>query len=156
MLFEYLSQTPEGTKLRQQGEGEQAQKRARERVERAIKDLKDKTASEHEIVRQIYKETTPTFDPGDDGIWSEIDLLEGDPVHRGAAMRNPRFNLFWLRAEGDERQGLWEKGVFMKWHKSDLLPNDHVFTSRYIYKIMRSAKTVEEYRFKANNSQLTE
>ena len=30
---------------------------------------------------------TPTFDPGDDGIWSEIDLLEGDPVHRGVAMR---------------------------------------------------------------------
>ena len=23
-----------------------------------------------------------TFDPEDDGIWSEIDLLEGDPVHR--------------------------------------------------------------------------
>jgi hypothetical protein len=46
-----------------------------------MKDLTDQTASENEVVRQIYKQTTPTFDPGDDGIWSEINLLEGDPVH---------------------------------------------------------------------------
>ena len=57
--------------------------------------------------------------------------------------------LFWLRAEGDEWQGLWEKGVFKKWNRSDLLPNDRVFTSRYVYKIKRSAKTGEAYRFKA-------
>ena len=66
------------------------------------------------------------------GIWSEIDLLEGDPVHRGAAMRNPCFKSLWLRAEGDEWQDLWEKGAFKKWNRSDLLPNDHVFTSRYV------------------------
>ena len=42
---------------------------------------------------------------GDDGIWSEIDLLEGDPVHRGVAMRNPRFKPFWLRAEGIRKDG---------------------------------------------------
>ncbi len=64
-------------------------------------------------------------------------------------MRNPRFKPFWLRAEGDEWQGLWEKGVFKKWNRSDLLPNDRVFTSRYVYKIKRSAKTGEAYRFKA-------
>ena len=51
-----------------------------------MKGLKDKTASENEEVRQIYKQITPTFDPGNDGIWSEIDLLEGDPVHRGVAI----------------------------------------------------------------------
>ena len=144
-----VAQTPDVIKLRQQGEEQQALERARERVERAVKDLKNKIASENEEVRQIYKQITPTFDPGDDGIWSEIDLLEGDPVHRGVAMRNPRFKPFWLRAEGDEWQGLCEKGVFKKWNRSDLLPNDRVFTSRYVYKIKRSAKTGEAYRFKA-------
>jgi hypothetical protein len=149
ILFAYLSQTPEGIKLRQQGEKQQALEHARERLERAVKGLKDKIASENEVVRQIYKQITPTFDPRDDGIWSEIDLLEGDPMHRGVAMRNPRHKPFWLRAEGDEWQGLWEKGTFKKWNRSDLLPNDRVFTSRYVYKIKRSAKTGEAYRFKA-------
>ena len=64
-------------------------------------------------------------------------------------MRNPRFKPFWLKAEGSEWQGLWEKGVFKKWKRSDLLPNDRVFTSRYVYKIKRPAKTGEAYRFKA-------
>jgi hypothetical protein len=45
-------------------------------------------------------------------------------------MRNPRFKPFWLRAEGDEWQVLWEKGVLKKWNRSDLLPNDRVFTSQ--------------------------
>jgi hypothetical protein len=64
-------------------------------------------------------------------------------------MRTPRFKPFWLRAESDEWQGLWEKGVFKKWIRSDLLPHDRIFTSRYVYKIKRSAKTGETYRFKA-------
>jgi hypothetical protein len=75
----------------QQGEEQQALDRARERVERAVKGLKDKIALEIEEVRQISKQITPTFDPEDDGIWSEIDFLKGDPVHRGVALRNPRF-----------------------------------------------------------------
>jgi hypothetical protein len=29
----------------------------------------------------------------------EIDMLEGDPAHRGMAMRNARFKPFWLTAE---------------------------------------------------------
>jgi len=95
-----VAQTPEVIKLRQQGEEQQALERARERVERAVQDLKNKIASENEEVRQIYKQITPTFDPEDDGIWSEIDLLEGDPVHRGVAMRNLRLKPFWLKAEG--------------------------------------------------------
>ena len=89
-IFAYLSQTPEGIELRQQGEKQQALEHARERLERAVKGLKDKTASGNEVVRQIYKQITPTLNPGDNGIWSEIDLLEGDPMHRGVAMRNPR------------------------------------------------------------------
>jgi hypothetical protein len=36
-------------------------------------------------------------------------------------MRNPRHKPFWLRAEGDEWQGLWEKGTLKKWNRSDLL-----------------------------------
>ena len=118
-------------KLRQQGEEQQAFKRAREHVERAVKDLVDKIASENKEVRQIHKQITPTFDPEDDGIWSEIDLLEGDPVHRGVALRNLHFKPFWLKAEGSEWQDLWEKGVFKKWKRSDLLPNDRVFTQAF-------------------------
>jgi hypothetical protein len=114
-----------------------------------VKGLNDKTASEIEVVRLIYKQITPTLDPGDDVIWSKIDLLEGDPVHRGVAMKNPRLKPFGLRAEGDEWQGLWEKGTFEKWNRSVLLPNDRIFTSRYVYKIKRPAKTGEAYRFKA-------
>jgi hypothetical protein len=60
-----VAQTPEVIKLRQQGEEQQALERARERVERAVKDLKNKIASENEEVRQIYKQITPTFDPED-------------------------------------------------------------------------------------------
>jgi hypothetical protein len=42
ILFAYLSQTPEGIKLRQQGEKQQALEHSRERLERAVKGLKDK------------------------------------------------------------------------------------------------------------------
>jgi hypothetical protein len=63
-------------------------------------------------------------------------------------LRNPRHKPFWLRAEGDEWQGLWEKSTLKKWNRSDLLPNDRVFISRYVYKIKRSAKTGKAYRFK--------
>ena len=76
-------------------------------------------------------------------------MLEGDPVHRGVAMRNPRFKPFWLKAEADEWAGIWQKGVFKRRLRSDLLSNDRVFTSKYVYKIKRSAKTGETYRFKA-------
>jgi len=100
-------------------------------------------------VKQIYKQVTPTFAPDDDSIWAEVDLLEGDPAHRGVAMRNPRFKPFWLKAEADEWAGLWQKGVFKSWRRSDLLPDDRVFTSKYVYKIKRSAETGEAYRFKA-------
>jgi hypothetical protein len=62
MLFTYLSQTPEGINLRQQVEKQQALEHARERLERAVKGLEDKSASENEVFRQIYKQITPTFD----------------------------------------------------------------------------------------------
>jgi len=76
------------------------------RATRSATTASNKIASENEVVRQIYKQITPTLNPGDNGIWSEIDLLEGDPMHRGVAMRNPRHKPFVLRAEGDQWQGL--------------------------------------------------
>ena len=46
-------------------------------------------------------------------------------------MRNPRLKPFWLKAEVSEWQDLWEKGVFKKWKRSYLLPNDRVFTQAF-------------------------
>ena len=115
--------------LRKQVEERLAQKRSAQRVEKAYQELQEKTKAEEKVVKQIYKQVTPTFAPDDDSIWAEVDLLEGDPVHRGVAMRNPRFKPFWLKAEADEWAGLWQKGVFKRWLRSDLLPNDRVFTS---------------------------
>ena len=135
--------------LRKQIEERVMRKRTAQRVEQAFHELQAKADAESEAVKQIYKQVTPTFAPDNDNIWAEVDLLEADPAHRGIAMRNPRFKPFWLKAEADEWAGLWEKGVFKQWRRSDLLPNDRVFTSRYVYKIKRSAKTGEAYRFKA-------
>ena len=74
--------------------------------------------------RPLYIQVIDTFPPISDSIWDEIDLLEGDPPHRGAALRNQKFKPFWLAAEEDEWAGLWDKGVFKRWNKSDLLKND--------------------------------
>ena len=76
-------------------------------------------------------------------------MLEGDPAHRGMAMRNARFKFLWFTAEGSGWEGVWDKGVFKKWNHSDLLKNDRVFTNRYVYKVKRSSKTGAAYRFKS-------
>jgi hypothetical protein len=75
-------------------------------------------------------------------------MLKDDPAHKGMAMCNTRFKSFWLTVEDSEWEGLWDKGVFKKWNRSDLLKNNRVFTSRYVCKIKRSAKTGAVYRFK--------
>jgi hypothetical protein len=41
----------------------------------------------------IYQQIIDTFPPNSNSIWDEIDLLEGDPPHRGAALRNLNSNL---------------------------------------------------------------
>jgi hypothetical protein len=64
-------------------------------------------------------------------------------------MRNARFRAYSIQAEEKEWQELWKRGVFKKWSRKDLLNNDRVFTSRYVYKLKRSAITGEVYRFKA-------
>ena len=53
------------------------------------------------------------------------------------------------RSPAEVLQGLWEKGVFKKWSRKDLLNNDRVFTSRYVYKLKRSATKGEVYNFEA-------
>ena len=57
-----VTQTPEVIKLRQQGEEQQALERARERVERAVKDLKNKIASENEEVILLKAFHTTAYD----------------------------------------------------------------------------------------------
>ena len=110
--------------------------------------LSKKPEREALLLAILNRSWTRTCEPLDT-ILDEIDLLEDDPPHRGVAMRNARFRPYWIEAEEKEWQGLWEKGVFKKWSRKDLLSNDRVFTSRYVYKLKRSAITGEVYRFKA-------
>jgi hypothetical protein len=119
-----------------------AQERAAMRAKEAIAHVKKQHLQEAE--KPFFTQITETFAADDEAIWSEIDLLESDPAHRGIAMRNLRF-----KAETLEWEGLWAKDVFKKWNRSDLLPDNKVFTSRYVYKIKRSSKTGAAYRFKA-------
>jgi hypothetical protein len=93
--------------------------------------------------KPLYRQITETFEPTPESIWEDVDILEGDPAHRGMAMRNARFKPFWLTAEASE--GLWDKGVSKTWNRSDLLKNDRVFTSRYVYKVKRSAKISQNW-----------
>ena len=88
--------------MRKQVEERLMKKRSAQLVEKAYHELQAKAKAESEVVKQIYQQVTPTFAADNDSIWAEVDLLEGDPVHRGVAMRNPRFKPFWLKAEADE------------------------------------------------------
>ena len=81
--------------MRKQVEERLMKKRSAQLVEKAYHELQAKAKAESEVVKQIYQQVTPTFAADDDRIWAEVDLLEGDPVHRGVAMRNPLFKPFW-------------------------------------------------------------
>ena len=129
-------------------EAQVAELRASEYASKAISVVKERRDAELKAQKEMTQ-VTDTFPQNSSSIWDEIDLLEGSPAHRGAAMRNLKFKPFWLTAEETEWSGLWEKGVFKKWNRKDLLSNDRVFTSRYVYKIKRNAKTGAAYRFKA-------
>jgi hypothetical protein len=120
--------------------------RASETMAKAIAQVQQR---QKEDSKPLYRQITATFVPTPELIWEDIDMLEGDPDHRGMAMRNARFKPFWFTVEASEWEGLLDKGVFKKWNRSDLLRNDRVFTSRYVYKIKRSAKTGAVYPFKS-------
>ena len=88
---------------------------------------------------------TPTTDMN---LMATSDMLELDPAHRSAALGS-RFRPFWLEAETLEWNGLVERKCFKRWLHKDLLPDDRVFSTRYVYKLKRDAVTGLVSRFKA-------
>jgi hypothetical protein len=56
--------------------------------------------------KPLYWQITETFEPTEESIWEDIDMLEGDPTHRGMSMRNARFKFCWLTTEASEWEGL--------------------------------------------------
>eukprot|EP00961_Rhodomonas_salina_P066743 896200-Rhodomonas_salina.1 len=66
---------------------------------------------------------------------SLADSLVPDSANRRSAMKQERFKQFWLDAEHKEWTGLADRECFKKWKRSDLLPSDLVFGSRYHYNI---------------------
>jgi len=69
-------------------------------------------------------------------------MLEPDPANRraaAAALLRSRFAPFLTEAERQEWDGLQARGCFKRWLRKDLLPNNRVFTSSYVYKLKRDA-----------------
>jgi hypothetical protein len=54
-----------------------------------------------------------------------------------------------LTAQEAEWAGLWDKGVFKRWNKSDLVKNGRVFSNRYVLKLKHNAKTGAAYPFES-------
>jgi hypothetical protein len=73
--------------------------RASETVAKAIAQVQQR---QKEDSKPLYRQITETFEPTPESIWEEIDMLEGDPAHRGMAKCNARFKPFWLTAEASE------------------------------------------------------
>jgi len=59
------------------------------------------------------------------------------------------FRPFWLTSEQEEWDDLWKWICFKVWNRSDLAPDDRVFTSRHVYKLKRDAISGKVSRFKA-------
>ena len=64
---------------------------ASETVAKAIAQVQQR---QKEDSKPLYRQITETFEPTPESIWEEIDMLEGDPAHRGMVMRNTRFKPF--------------------------------------------------------------
>ena len=71
--------------MQKQVEERLMKKRSAQLVGKAYHEFLATAMAESEAVQQIYKQVTPTLAAHDDSIWAEVDLLEGDPVHRGVA-----------------------------------------------------------------------
>jgi hypothetical protein len=90
--------------------------RASECASKAIAMVQERRKTELTLQKEMTRsghltQIIDTFPEKSCSIWDEIDLLEGSPAHRGAALRNLKFKPFWLTAEETEWSGLWEKGV---------------------------------------------
>eukprot|EP00961_Rhodomonas_salina_P161157 2169570-Rhodomonas_salina.2 len=66
-------------------------------------------------------------------LLADVDILEPNPADRRAA--NPRLLPFWMASEEKEMAGLWARGCFKRWKRSDLLKSDRVFGSSFHYNI---------------------
>jgi len=56
--------------------------------------------------------------------------------HHGQVMRSA-MKAEWIKSQTSEMDGLWRRGIFQKVLRSSLTPQNHVFTSRFHYKIKR-------------------
>jgi hypothetical protein len=83
--------------------------RASETVAKAIAQVQQR---QEEDSKPLYRQIIETFEPTPESIWEDIDMIEGDPAHRGTTMCNARFKPFGLTAEASEWNGLWDKVVF--------------------------------------------
>jgi len=59
-----------------------------------------------------------------------------NPKHHGQAIRSV-MKVEWIKSQTSEMDGLSRRDVFQKVLRSSLTPQDHVFTSRFFYKIER-------------------
>ena len=109
--------------------------------------------------------TGPFEDPADNLTWCQralaggadhdhlatIDVLEPDPKSHRQAMKHPRLKPFWESAENLEMDGLWTRGCLKRVRKSTLsdAERQHIFRSKFHYKIKRSGRTGKVTKCKA-------
>ena len=91
--------------------------RASETVARAISQVHQRQ-EEEELETALFERRAPNLSEDSkplrwqlteatlESIWEDIDMLEGDPAHRGMAMRNARFKPVWHTAETSEDCGI--------------------------------------------------
>eukprot|EP00961_Rhodomonas_salina_P192912 2603143-Rhodomonas_salina.1 len=72
---------------------------------------------------------------------ADVDMLEPNPANRNEALRNARLRPFWIDSKRKEMDGLWRRGCFKLWKRSELLASDRVFGSRFHYNIKRDGAT---------------
>jgi hypothetical protein len=82
---------PDNEATRERLEAFVQETRASEAVALAIAQAQQR---QKEDSKPLYRQITETFEPTPESIWEFIDMLEGDPAHRGMAMRNARFKPF--------------------------------------------------------------